>query len=1652
MMKRLLSLLLALAILLGAMPGLAETAVPVLHYADIASLKALAGDAQTGATWHEGMSPSASMNALQMWQWTDWFLSEKLRSLLGSAQDYIQLASGLPDSSLSTLEWKLRALEDQLTYYEEQLSDGRMAIFNGIRLYQDVSASAYDRARAYDRMMEAKEEIRQAIKTISANYTAYTALVNRCSESMLAAPINHSMLQVQKDSTTDLMKEAKRLEISENAADAIDFDVTVISTKQICIAVYDSDKNPLTGALVHLVNNKDSKRTKDAVTDSDGRAVFWVSDLGADEKTDMKLGLRVTANGYQTHEIQTVKIRGGESVSVHLKKDDQTPYLVMACFNGRDILNEESSYYYSKANNLNHTFSVKLSCAGSGELEMRYPTDAAGTAFQSVKQTFTAADSDKKVFTFEKKWLSILHPEAKVSFKITTNGQEYTFDTRLKIEKAVVDEPFFDHSALFSFTSGSGGFGFTIPGDVPFISGSTLSLSIPGNYPTLMILPSGMGMFSWGYDFAPESATWKTDDTQDQERAIKEFDKRSAADKLLAAAGVYRNVNTTTTPKLLGDYGVHVTPFAAMQGLYRRSDQSLELRGNGGATFAFEAGFTQTFTIGPVPFFAGIDFSMGASFGVGISLNMKAEIENGLLKVKEGPVIGYDSGMTISFRLELGGTIGLGLKDVLSVSLRGYGYINPIIHLTTPRVSAEARIGIGLSVTLRALFLKWSKTLWEGNLPLSSSDSIAMTASGKTTTSSSWRDNKGAEDPWPAAANKVTAVNASGVEPTETEKLFERIDCSAGDFQYVVVDGDTYLFWIQPGISPDNWERVNWYNLNDPTKHGQVGWIDSGTYAKRNNTEDTRKTYQEWFVDYDFTVEPSRDIQGNSSNFCALTILSGKFGKPSLQNEVNPPEEACAASVLMQKQGDGKLAVVYYKEETFSNSSYPTMPEVFLTATKTLSSVFMVNTYVCSDETKVRGLVVRGNDNAADFNCDALQSPYFENWKEIARYHVGEPTAIRTNKEDENKEDENKKDENKEDEITEDDKMNFYVLSTNGVPGTNSVLARIRKGNRQELAKGDIINFKVVTRINGIDDKDTLFYLDRVKTDEGGFIHRLKGVTLSPQSPEKPVTVTDYDIEVNADRFDTVKFGGGIYLYWTECSTPKAGSDPDYKYKEEYLVRCVRYDPDTDTICDPFTLVQLAESPSSVKLQDSGTGFYAVDLGNEHGSYLRQSLTKFTYKLVMSAELQAAVPNDPCVCAGDYIDLILSVRNTGNLPLSGLDVKVKKGDQVIQTLHINCAQPQESTNEFLAANGSKIERKGLYTIRRVDGMYDALNGESWNITSTNSNGVTTQRNVRTTLLMPGDTQSYKAKLLIPADWDGKVDLTAEIIQTVGAKQFGALLTENGRPLSNALALTTDAANNDADQVLMRLTPKNAHKLVNTNSHDLMLSAQLFNREGETYVRVSILNRSGNAKSESRVVPTLTSSYNGQTLFSHTFRNAMEDDYGYSMDIPLQTLTAGRNLDELDLNVSSKADYAEFADADNHVRLSLFPKLYIAQQPESLNLVEKQDALFVVSADGGHRPYRYQWQKLNAEGRWVDLPGANQDSYPLAKVTLAQSGLTLRCVVTDEAGDSVTSDSAVLSVFSLPQTGDETQPALWMLLAVASAALIALLCFRRRKGD
>ena len=1592
MTKRLLSLLLMLALLLFAAAGLGEQ-TPELSAARINALQKLAGE--NAAQWHEGTPPSPGMSALQLWQWTDWFLSDSVRSLLGTIQDVRQLDPEAPLSSQTeSVYWQLLEMESILSRFETQLEDDRLAILNGISLCQSEKTTESGRLTAYNRILEAESEIQQISKTICGNYEAYLALVSDCSSKLESRNVGLTLEQYE----SSLAAEADRLEMLENAANA-DFVVSVISSHQFRIQVLDANMKSIKDAEVTVTNSQKKSKSKTLKTNAQGNADFWLSDMSADESGEMQLSVVVKAKGYRTREVQIVKLRGGETASFCMEKDDGTPYLIMGCFNGRDILSESNTYYCTSKNKVMHTFAVKLQCKKNGKLELRYPVDAKATKYETVEKTFKASDSGKTVFEFKNQWLSMLPPGAKVSFKITSDGHEYVYDTQIDIQKAIIEEPFFSDSPLFTFFSGHGGFTFDIADKVPipFIGNSTLSLDIPGNYPQFMFLPSGLGMFAWGRDFMHEDLKWESQDSKDQARAIKEFEAKNKTDKLLSAAGAYRNVNTTTETKMLGSYGAHVTPFVAVQGLYRSSDHSLELKGNAGATLAFKGGFTQTFTMGPIPFFAGVDFSMGATFATDVILKMDLGISGGTLDHLKTLSIGYGTGFGISIRLELGGTIGMGIQDVASVALRGYGYINPVVKFT-PNASATATLGMGIDATVRLLFLKWKSTLYSNQINLAEQSNMALSA---PPAQSSQFDNTGAMPPQAPLTNS-SSYGSSGVEPAETKQLFSQLDSATGDFQYVVIGGQTYLFWIQPGTESYQ-ARLNWYNLNDLSSHGEVTWKESGTQARRRS-----------FADYDFTVESSRGINNKPSNFCALTILSGSFSGKGSEEDAEIPEQSMMTTVLMQQNSQKGLDIVFYHEDTdniVQRDSYPIMPEVFLSATSEIDSVYLVSTYINANRAnRVNGIIyAHEHRGSAGINTIVPFSGCHVDSAGIARYHVGLPSASSS--------------------VT--GGLNIYALNEKGD------LSRLYYANSQPqrdvLAHGDIINFRVYTQLEGLDYKDHLFYLERARLEDDKYIHRLRSITRDLSGRTQKTVQKNYDVEVSTDRFDIVKFGTGVYLYWTECSTPTDSKNAEVK--EEYLVRCVRYDPGMDAVCGPFSLVQLSESPNSIKLQDSGTGYYSVDLQNKTGSYLRQSFSRFTYKLVSAAEMTAAVPSNPNVCAGDYAEIVFSVKNTGNVPLSGLNVKVYNGKTEIQSIHIDCTNPDNNTNTF----GARA-MKGEYTVSRISGMYDPLNHDSWEISQTESNGTTTVRSVQTTMLMPGDTHCYKAKLLIPADWEGNKSLVAKISSVEGD---AALRGE----MKNGVLMLTGAPQAQSDpnaQSIMITRPDTGEQVLHTDVHDLAMSAQPFRLNGEDYVHISIMNLSGNTASD--VTPVLTASYRGKILFSHQFVHHMGDDFGYSMDIPLKTLTGNRSLQELDLNVSTASNYEEFADSDNHVRLLLLTQLCIADQPQNIPASEGKEAVFSVTAAGGGKPYRYQWQRMTGADQWKDIPGANQDTYRIASVKSEQNGLTVRCVVTDQFGDSVTSDSAMLSI--LPQTGDRSQLTLWLLLAIMAAAVLMATCRRR----
>ena len=788
--------------------------LPSLSTARINELQELAGE--NGAQWIEGTPPSSDMNAFQMWQWTDWFLSTRVRSLLNTLRDYEQLEPGVPlNGQAEKDQWQLRETENILSRFEAQLEEDRLAILNGISLYQSDDTSDTKRLTVCKRILEAESEIRQIIETICADYDTYLASVDNCYRG-LQANYGGYTLDVHDNTFNSLLQSAETLENSENAATS-DFSVSVISTYQFRIRVCTPDQKPIENATV-TVTSQLNETQKQTLTDAQGDAVFWVGDLGADENGELMLNLRIEAEGYRTREVQTVSLRRGETRSFDLQKDDGAPYLIMGCFNGKDILTESNSYYCSQENTANHTFTVKLHCDTDGELELRYSVDAEATEYRTVAKTFSATDSDNTVLEFEDQWLSKLIPGAKVSFTIKADGKQYTTDTLLITQKATAEKP-----------------------------------------------------------------------------------------------------------------------------------------------------------------------------------------------------------------------------------------------------------------TLNTLFPEWNKTLWEGKLDLSQNSVIAPTGEEYK-----HFDNTGADIPRPSKTNDIS-YGSSGVEPTETKQVFSQIDSATGDFQYVVIGDQTYLFWIQPGLAKAQ-ARLMWYNLNNG-QNGEVKWLDKNTVKQMtyaDNDENENKIKRESLADYDFAVEASRGLDNQTSSFCALTILSGKFYGTGSGESAEAPDRSILTTVLMKQNDKTKgLEIVCYQEHerVFTKDNYAVIPDVFLTASgDNTKSVHLVSTCTSSSDRKnIYGQVVYKETNGLDGLME-LGNTSFKDGYGITRYHLGIPSSANN--------------------------VNVYSLNEAGelsrlyFSGTSS--------KRDLLAQGNIINLRVYTQLEGSNAKDRLFYLDQVEQADGTYTQRLKCITLDLMNSSAP--------------------------------------------------------------------------------------------------------------------------------------------------------------------------------------------------------------------------------------------------------------------------------------------------------------------------------------------------------------------------------------------------------------------------------------------------------------------------------------------------------------------------------------------------------------------
>ncbi len=124
-------------------------------------------------------------------------------------------------------------------------------------------------------------------------------------------------------------------------------------------------------------------------------------------------------------------------------------------------------------------------------------------------------------------------------------------------------------------------------------------------------------------------------------------------------------------------------------------------------------------------------------------------------------------------------------------------------------------------------------------------------------------------------------------------------------------------------------------------------------------------------------------------------------------------------------------------------------------------------------------------------------------------------------------------------------------------------------------------------------------------------------------------------------------------------------------------------------------------------------------------------------------------------------------------------------------------------------------------------------------------------------------------------------------------------------------------------------------------------------------------------------------------------------------------------------------------------------LTITQQPTDQYVVVGQRATFSIGATGDD--VTYQWYiNRNKGNAWRKIDGAVGSTYITSVTDLDCNGFKYYCKVTDQYGNTINSNEAVLHVTTtpvLPETGDSSTPMLW--LAMSMLSMLGILFMRKK---
>lgn len=133
--------------------------------------------------------------------------------------------------------------------------------------------------------------------------------------------------------------------------------------------------------------------------------------------------------------------------------------------------------------------------------------------------------------------------------------------------------------------------------------------------------------------------------------------------------------------------------------------------------FNFSFSYTGATMAGPVPLFFTFDFTADLTSDLILSISTPAEGLSGARAVLNG------SGVTVDLKLQIGLTVGVGLAGLLSIGVRGYGYIRLYAGFVVPPTSDKSVPhgviggGFGFQLTIQFAIFKINVNIYSKDYP-----------------------------------------------------------------------------------------------------------------------------------------------------------------------------------------------------------------------------------------------------------------------------------------------------------------------------------------------------------------------------------------------------------------------------------------------------------------------------------------------------------------------------------------------------------------------------------------------------------------------------------------------------------------------------------------------------------------------------------------------------------------------------------------------------------------------------------------------------------------------------------------------------------------------------------------------------------------------